>query len=114
MWKSMVWPGSIRTSHIRMCSFSNRILSPTWPSVMSRSAAAFNPCLSSMRGLLLRRQHRDGVDLDQVVRRCHLCDLEHGGGRQRFLEVLRAYFVDRVKVLHVAHVDIDAADVVHR
>src|SRR3569623_524384 len=77
MWKSIVCPGSIRTSHMRMCSFSNWILSPTWPSVMPRSAAAFSPCLSSMRGLLLRRQPRVGVVLDQVVGRGHLGDLDH-------------------------------------
>ena len=31
----------------------------------------------------------------------------------RRLEILAAHFVDLLEVLHVAHVDVDAADVVH-
>ena len=43
------------------------------------------------------RNHRDGVDLDQVVRRHHLGDLDHGGGRQRRLEIFAAHFVNRLE-----------------
>src|SRR5262245_24278440 len=57
--------------------------------------------------------HGDGVDLDQIVWRRHLADLDHGRGRCRRLEIFAPHFVDGVEVLHVAHVDIDPADVVH-
>src|SRR5262249_57969837 len=50
---------------------------------------------------------------EQGVGRVHVGDLDHGRGGPGRLEVLPALFVDRVEVLHVAHVDVDAADVVH-
>src|SRR5262249_6782538 len=57
--------------------------------------------------------HGTGVDLDEIVRRRHLANLDHGRGRRRRLEVFAPHFVDRIEVLHVAHVDVDPADVVH-
>jgi hypothetical protein len=54
------------------------------------------------------------ADFDQIVRGRHLGDLHHGRGRRWFLEILAPNFVDPVKMLHVADIDIDAADVVER
>ena len=63
---------------------------------------------------LLSRQDGDRVDLDQVVGRRHLADLHHRGGGRRRLEIFAPHFVDQVEVLHVADIDVDAADVVER
>src|ERR1700739_3550437 len=104
MWKSMVWPGSSRTSHIRMNSFSSRTFWPTSPRVTPRSAATFNPNLSSIGLSLLCRNYGYGIDLDQIIWRRHLRDLDHRGCRQRRLEILRPHFVNGVEVLHVADV----------
>src|SRR5215831_9719900 len=70
------------------------------------------------------RQHRrvqsasrgddgDGVDLDEIVGRGHLADLDHGGGWRRRAKIFAPHFVDLLEMLHVADVDVDAADVVH-
>src|SRR5262249_24954474 len=59
------------------------------------------------------RDDGDGVDLDQILGRGHLADLDHGRCRRRRAEVLAPYFVDLLEMLHVADVDVDAADVVH-
>src|SRR5687768_17141613 len=56
---------------------------------------------------------RDCADLDEIVGRHQLGHLDHGRRRGRELEVLAAHLVDLVEVLDVAHVDVDAADVVH-
>src|SRR5262245_60981227 len=109
----MLSPGSSRTSHMRMCSFSNRSVWPTGPSSMPRFRAASNP-YGSISSTPARWDHRDGVDLDQIVRGRHLGDLDHRGGGQRRLEVLGAHLMDGVEVLHVAHINVDAADVVER
>src|SRR4051794_38901693 len=61
----------------------------------------------------LIRDHGDGVDLDEIVGRRHLADLDHGRRRRRRLEIFAPDFVDLVEMLHVAHVDIDPTDVVH-
>src|SRR4051794_5291503 len=62
----------------------------------------------------LIRDHGDGVDLDEIVGRRHLADLDHGRRRCRRLEIFAPDFVDLVEMLHVADVDIDRADIVHR
>src|SRR5258706_4517248 len=59
-------------------------------------------------------QNRDRADLDQVIRRGELAHLDHGRGWRGRLEILAAHLVDLVEVLHVAHIDVDAADVVQR
>src|SRR5688572_26184992 len=116
----MVSPGSSRTSQIRTCSFSSTMRWPTSPSVMPRAAAACRPCgslmVSTVRASPSRsfRNDCDGVDLDQVVGRHHLGDLDHGGGGQGWLEIFPAHGVDRLEVLHVAHIDVDAADMIER
>src|SRR5476651_2380075 len=112
MWKPRVWPGSSRTSHMRMNSFSRSILSPILRSLIPRSAATFNPNLSSIGLTLFHRHDRDSADLDQVIGRGHLVDFHHCRSRQRWLEILRPHFVDSLKVLHVADVDVDATNVV--
>src|SRR5215831_5582314 len=56
---------------------------------------------------------RDGVDLDEIVGRGHLADLDHGGGRRGRAKIFAPHFVDLLEMLHVADVDVDAADVVH-
>ena len=56
---------------------------------------------------------RDGVDFDEGVRCRHLGDLDHGGCGRWIGEVLAAHFVYGVEVLHVAHVDVDTADIRH-
>src|SRR3954471_10669791 len=58
------------------------------------------------------RQNRDRVDLDEVVGMHHFRHLDHRGGGRRRLEVFAAHLVDRVEVLHVAYIYVDAADVV--
>src|SRR5262245_7849221 len=117
MWKSMVWPGSRLISQMRTCSFSSTMRWPTSPSVMPFAAAVLIPVLSVMSAIRVSpcaslRNDGNGVDLDQIVRRGHLGDLDHGRGRQRRLEVLLAHVVDGLEVLHVAHIDIDPADMV--
>src|SRR5271166_447710 len=114
MWKLMVWPGSSRISQTRTSSFSNRIFWPISPSVKPRSAAACNPNLSLTGRVLFYGNDGDSADLDQIIRRRHLGDFDHGRGRQRRLEILRSHFVDGFEVLHVADIDVDAADVVER
>src|SRR3954470_22112727 len=57
--------------------------------------------------------HGDGVDLDQIIGRRHLADLDHGRRRRRRLEILAPHFVNLVEMLHVTDVDIDPADIVH-
>src|SRR5262249_7208157 len=59
------------------------------------------------------RDDGDGVDLDEIVGRGHLADLDHGGSRRRRPEIFAPHFVDLLEVLHVADVDVDPADVVH-
>src|SRR3954454_14282449 len=117
MWKSMVWPGSRLISQIRTCSFSSTIRCPTSPSAMPFAWAVLSPVLSVMAAPPRRvpgfasaslRNDGDRVDLDQIIRRGHLDDLDHGRGRQRRLEILLAHVVDRLEVLHVAHIDVDA------
>src|SRR5262249_3450532 len=56
---------------------------------------------------------RDGVDLDEIVGRGHLADLDHGGGGRGRAKIFAPHFVDVLEMLHVADVDVDAADVVH-
>src|SRR5262249_51778826 len=56
--------------------------------------------------------HRHRAHLDQVFRRGHLANLDHGGGRCRRLEIIAPHFVDLIEVLHVANKNIDATDVV--
>src|SRR5450759_1396825 len=114
MWKSMVWPGSSRTSHMRIYSFSKSTLSPILPKAILRSAAALSPSLSSIELVLFHWNDGDGADLDQVIGRGHLVDFDHCRCRQRRLEILRPHFVDRLEVLHVADVHVDAANVVER
>src|SRR5215211_6492827 len=109
----MLSPGSSRTSHTRTYSFSNRSFWPTSPSSMPRSAAAWNPNSSTL-ALLLGRDNRDRVDLDQVVRRCHLGHFNHGRSGQRRLEVFSSNLVDRLEVLHVADVNVDTTHVAER
>src|SRR3954462_1483134 len=58
------------------------------------------------------RQNRDRVDLDEVVGMHHLRHLDHRGGRRRRLEVFAAHLVDRVEVLPVSYIYVDAAGVV--
>src|SRR5580658_9776105 len=83
------------------------------------AAAARCPCLwcgrrrSRPRSAGASRQNRDRADLDERLGRGHLADLDHGGGGRRRAEIFAAHFVDRVEVLHVADIDIDAADIVH-
>src|SRR5690349_19572959 len=67
----------------------------------------------AFRDHALIRDPRDGVDLDEIVGRRHLADLDHGRGRRRRLEKFAPHFVDLVEMLHVADVDVDPADVVH-
>src|SRR5258706_880234 len=55
----------------------------------------------------------DGVDLDQILGRSHLTDLDHGGGRSGRPKIFAPHFVDLLEMLHVADIDVDAADVVH-
>src|SRR5690349_18669351 len=98
----MLSPGSSRTSHTRTCLFSNKSFWPTSPSAIPRSEAALKPN-SSISGSPGARKDSDGAYLDEIVRRGHLGDLDHGGGRQRRLEVLRTNFVNGLEVLHVAH-----------
>src|SRR6516162_6840924 len=63
---------------------------------------------------LTLRNYRNGVDLDEIVGRRHLRNLDHGGGRKRRLEIFPAHFVDGFEMLHVAHVDVHAADIIER
>src|SRR5438067_930655 len=58
-------------------------------------------------------KHCDRVDLDQIIGRGHLTDLDHGGSGRRRLEVFAPHIVDLLEMLHVAHVNVDPADVVH-
>ena len=96
-----------------------RRVDPDWPQALDASPDTYAD--QTLQGPLggdeatehLIRDHSDGVDLDQIVRRRHLADLDHGRGRRRRLEILAPHFVDLVEVLHVAHVDVDPADVVH-
>src|SRR5262249_58958343 len=53
------------------------------------------------------------VDLDEIVGRGHLADLDHRRGRRRRPKIFAPYFMDLLEVLHVADVDVDPADVVH-
>src|SRR5262245_11645977 len=78
----------------------------------SKASSISGSVPASIGSRSLSRQHSDSVDLNQVVRRCHLADLDHRRSRQRRLEVLGTYLMDRVEVLHVADIDIDPADVV--
>src|SRR5262249_7166963 len=55
---------------------------------------------------------RNGVDLDEIVGRSHLADLDHGGGWRGRPEILPPHFMNLVEVLHVAHINIDATDVI--
>src|SRR5262249_10883665 len=57
--------------------------------------------------------NRDGVDLDEIVGRRHLADLDHRRGRRRRTKIFAPHFVDLLEMLHVADVDVDPADVVH-
>src|SRR5215831_12457352 len=56
---------------------------------------------------------RDGVDLDEIVGRSHLADLDHGGGGRGRPEIFPPHFMNLLEMLHVADIDVDAADVVH-
>src|ERR1700730_11247061 len=99
MWKSMVCPGSSEASQIRTCSLSRTTRWPTLPSLMPRAAAVFTPVVSVIKNSRCGtppslRKDRDGVDLDQIVRRYHLGDLDHGRGRQRRRKILAPHFVD--------------------
>src|SRR5215471_818221 len=58
------------------------------------------------------RKNRYRVDLNQVFGRGHLRDLDHGRSRRGRAEIFASYFMYDVEVLHVAHVDVDPADVV--
>src|SRR5579862_1745738 len=72
---------------------------------------------ASKRTIMARsavRQHGDGVHLDQVFRRGELADLDHRGGRCDTGEILAANLMNDVEMLHVANVDINAADVIER
>src|SRR5215510_2088450 len=109
----MLSPGSRRTSHTRTCWFSNKSFWPTSPSAIPRSDAALTPN-SSISGSLGGRNDGNRVHLDEIVRRRHLRDLDHGGGGQRRPEVLGAHFVDGLEVLHVAHIHVHPAHVVER
>src|SRR5262249_52177116 len=109
----MLSPGSRRTSHTRTCWFSNKSFWPTSPSAIPRPEAALKPN-SSISGSLDGRNDSNGVHLDEIVRRGHLRDLDHGGGGQRRPEVLRTHFVNGLEVLHVAHIHVHPAHIVER
>src|SRR5580658_3100008 len=64
-------------------------------------------------GPRLFADHGYRVYFNQIVRRRHLADLDHGRSRRRRLEIFAPDFVDQLEVLHVAHIDIDPAYVVH-
>src|SRR5580704_15465963 len=101
MWKSMVCPGSSDTSHIRTCAFSNTIRWPIAPSLMPRAAAVFTPVGSVIENSQCAaspslRHDRDRVDLDQIVRRHHLGDLDHRRGLERRVEILPPHLVNGV------------------
>src|SRR5665213_3151608 len=59
----------------------------------------------------LATYHGDRVDLDEIIRRGHLTDLDHRGGRRRRLEIVAARFVDQIEMLHVAYEHVDPADI---
>jgi len=54
------------------------------------------------------------VRAETIIRRGHLADLDHGRGRRNAGEILAADLMDGFEVLHVPHIDVDAADIVQR
>src|SRR5262249_51291299 len=69
--------------------------------------------IAGVRGAKSRlRKHGYRIDLDQIFGRGHLRHLDHGRGGRGGPEIFASYFMNQVEVLHVAHVNVDPADVV--
>src|SRR5262249_9401383 len=58
------------------------------------------------------RKYDYRIDFDEIFGRGHLRHLDHRRGRRGRPEILAPDFMNEVEVLHVAHVNVDPADVV--
>ena len=80
---------------------------------MVRNDARFQPGVRSaeyrQNGSIGHNGNR--ADFDEILRRGHLRDFDHRRCRQWRLEILPAHFVYGIEMLHVANIDIDAADI---